>query len=100
MLHRFDGGGLLAEGEREGRARARRGLRPDLAPVGLHDALYGHQADAGTFELGAVQALEDAERLARVLHVEADTLVTHEDHALSAALPGADGDRGPASRSA
>src|SRR5579859_6209979 len=55
-------------------------LRPDTAPVFLHDALHRGQAYSGAFEVfGAVHALENAEQLSGILHVESHTVVADED---------------------
>src|SRR5690348_5492783 len=68
-----------AEREREAGALLRRAGRGDLAAVTLDDALDRRQADAGAGELvDAVQALERAEQLGDVTHVEAGAVVAHE----------------------
>jgi hypothetical protein len=47
--------------------------------VAMDNPLDGGQADAGPFVLfGPVQALEDAEQLWGVAHVEAHTVVSHK----------------------
>ncbi len=55
--------------------------------MALDDAPHAGQADAGALELfHAMQALEYAEQLAGILHVEADAVVPHVDHDLARAL--------------
>src|SRR6266496_2264125 len=68
------------EGERECRALLHRALGPDLAAVAPDDALRAGETDPGPAELGrAVEALERAEELACVRHVEAGPVVPHEE---------------------
>ena len=72
----------------------------DAAAVARDDAAHVGQTDAGALEiLGAVQALEDAEQLAHVFHVEADAVVGDADHPLGPPLVlpalGGDVDLGP-----
>src|SRR3954468_19075945 len=69
-------GVVARQREVEGRAGARAALGPGAAAVALHDAADVGEADPGALELlVAVQALEDAEELVGVLHVEADAVV-------------------------
>src|SRR5918997_106833 len=64
------------EGEEEGGALADVALGPHHAPVTLHDALDRREPYAGALEvLRRVQALERAEELGRVGHVEPDPVV-------------------------
>ena len=61
------------------------------AAVPLDDAADGRQADAGALELVVpVQALEHAEQLARIAHVEADAVVADEDVLLAVRVADAD----------
>src|SRR3989337_2188561 len=63
----------------EGRARSGGSFRPDSAPMAGDDPLDGGKADARSLELGAgVKALEDAEELVDLGHVEAHSVVPHE----------------------
>src|SRR6185295_4548468 len=65
--------------EPERRAAIGRGFGPDFPAVALEDALHDRQPDAAALEFRlAMQALERAEQLRRVLHVEADAVVAHE----------------------
>ena len=58
-------------------------LGPDSAAVPMHDALNRGQPDARAFEcLRRVQALEYAEQLIYIFHVEADAIIANEDHHL------------------
>src|SRR5690606_11631925 len=59
----------LSECKVEGGARVDRSLGPHAPTVAPDDALYRGQTDAGALEFaGAVEALEDAEQLVRVVH--------------------------------
>ena len=50
----------------------------------MNDPLDVGKPDSGAFELvAAVQALENPEQLFRILHVEADTVVTDGNHHLA-----------------
>ena len=74
---------VSAQGKEERRAAIGGGLRPNAAVVLANDALHGRQADSGPFELlSPMKALEDAEKLVGVLHVEADTVVANVDNRL------------------
>ena len=54
----------------------------DVATVALDDAVHRRESDAGAFEFaGLVQTLERLEQLVGVGHVEADTVVTHDEAA-------------------
>ena len=57
-----------------------------------NDATHGGEADARAFEfLGAVEPLKHAEQFVRVLHVEPDAIVPHEEnHAPAFCAGGAD----------
>src|SRR5436190_1105412 len=69
----------LREREVEGGAGAGASVGPDPAAVALGDARDGGQPDAGAGELGlGVQALEHAEQLVAVRHVEAGAVVADE----------------------
>src|SRR5688572_1402178 len=66
------------EREKERRTLVRSGGKPDAPAVSGHDTVDDGEADTRALELArAVQALEDLEQLARVLHVEADTVVAN-----------------------
>ncbi|MNO94319.1 hypothetical protein D3C76_859370 [compost metagenome] len=66
---------------------------PDTAVMALNDAAYACQAYPGAFEVfHAVQALEHAEQLAGVGHVEAHAVVTNADLGFTRVLHGADAD--------
>src|SRR2546428_11742137 len=55
----------------------------------VDDPLYVRQADSRALELvGAMKTLEDAEQLRGVCHLEADTVVAHEDYDLAIRLLG------------
>src|ERR1017187_317797 len=67
------------EGEPEGGPLALRSLRPDAAAVPVDDPLNGCKPDTGAGKLGSgVEALERAEELVGIGHVEADTVVPNE----------------------
>ena len=62
----------------KGRAPTDLGLRPNLAPMPLHDAFDRGQAYASSREIvGAVQALEYAKEPVRKTHVETGAVVAH-----------------------
>src|SRR6185436_18210009 len=66
-----------------------RRFAPDASAMALHDALRVGEAYAGALELAfGMQALEDPEQLARVLHVEADTIVLYPDHGFASCAGG------------
>src|SRR5260370_19472792 len=68
------------EREEEHRALAGRGIGPDAPAVPVHDALYRGEADAGALVLvRRMQALEGAEQLVGIAHVEAGAVVAHEE---------------------
>ena len=74
-----------AQGEEEGRALAGPAFGPDAAAVAGDHALHGGEADARALELGGVvQALEGAEELVGVGHVEARAVVADEEDGLAA----------------
>src|ERR1700756_4025608 len=51
--------------------------------MAMHDALNRRQTDTRAFEgLLRVKPLEDAEQLVRIFHVEADAIVSNEQHYL------------------
>src|SRR5262245_37123825 len=90
---------LPREREAEFRAAAERRLRPDPSAVAFDDAAHGREANAGAFELVlAMQALEYAEELARLAHVEADAVVPHVDLPFPGHVLGADLDERLAAR--
>ena len=64
--------------EIEGRARPGRRLGPDAPLVPAHDPMNDGEPDAGPGKLGAVQALEWLEQLARVGRIEPDPVVLDE----------------------
>src|SRR5580765_1055777 len=75
---------LFPQSEIERRPLVRLRFRPHAAAMAVHHALHDREADAGAFELLlVVQALEHAEELVRVLHVEADAVVLHVDRLLA-----------------
>jgi hypothetical protein len=54
-------------------------LGPDAPPVAADDIAGNGQAHAGAFKLpGAVQALENAEQLPRIRHIEARTVILYK----------------------
>src|SRR5690606_17849681 len=66
------------KGKPEGGAAPGLGVGLDAPSMADQYPAHAGQADAGTGELaGRVQALEHAEQLARVLHVEAGAVVAH-----------------------
>src|SRR5208282_5079520 len=69
---------------------------PYPAAVTGDDALHGRESDPGALEIfGQVQALEHTKELVRVLHVEADAVVSDEhDHVLASAISAPDLDLG------
>src|SRR5579859_1792331 len=69
--------------EEERRADLELPLPPDAPAMPLDDAVYGREAHAVPFEfIRRMQALEDIEQFAGVLHVEARAIVLHiEDSA-------------------
>ena len=72
-------------------AAAHGGRRPYSPGVTLHDAVHRGEADTGALVLGSgVQALEGAEQLLGVRHVEAGAVVPDEEDALGALAVGAD----------
>ena len=84
--------GLESEGER--RAAADLALCADLSAMAADDPLNARQSDPRPGELvRAVQALEGLEQLARMLHVEPDAVVTHDE--LAAIIVLAAGDLDP-----
>src|SRR5262245_25608028 len=65
--------------EVEGRPGAGQPIGPDPAAVALRDPCDGGEPDAGARELGlGVKALEYAEQLVAIRHVEARTVVADE----------------------
>src|SRR5258708_838554 len=63
----------------ECRATLDRALGPDSPTVTSDNALHGHEADAGAFELlGRMQALEHPKQFGYVSHVEAGPIVAQE----------------------
>src|SRR4029078_3952415 len=69
----------LRQREVEGRARAGKAVGPDPAAVALGDPRHGREADARAGVLGlGVQALEHAEQLVAIRHVEPGAVVAHE----------------------
>src|SRR5689334_12347616 len=72
---------MFRESEREGRAFALPGLGPHPAIVPLDDAADVGQADAGSLEVfHTVQALEYAEQLVHVVHVETGAIVGYMEY--------------------
>ncbi len=71
-----------------------RPLCPHAPTMPLHDSLHDRQTDAGALELlGAVEPLEDAKQLVRVLHLESRTVVPDKVRQLARAGGTADLDR-------
>src|SRR6185312_15404903 len=69
----------VCQGETEGRAAIGRGFCPDAAAVAADDPMYRRQSDARALEFAfGVQALEGAEELAGILHVEPRAVVPDE----------------------
>ena len=67
---------LMSEREVENSAFACFAFGAHLAAVAMDDALDGRQADTGSFELlGSVQALEHAEKLSGITHIETRTII-------------------------
>src|SRR5579864_4554394 len=63
---------------------------PDAAAVFVNDPLHRGQTDARAVEVfAAMQAMEDAEHLTGILHVESYSVVPHEQNALSIGQNGA-----------
>jgi hypothetical protein len=82
----------VALGQRKMKRRpgAHRALGPHPPAVTRHDALHQREPDAGTGELRlGMQALEEAERLVVVAHVETHAVVADGIDALRAVLPAA-----------
>ena len=78
------------QGEIERGALVHRAFRPDASAVPVDDPPDGGQADAGAFELlGPMQPLKHAKQLVRVLHVEPDAVVPHEQDDTSRLFAGA-----------
>src|SRR5688572_28270589 len=83
--------GLPRQREVKAGALANPPFGPDPPAVAAHDALHDRQPNTGPGELvGAVQALEDAEQLLDVAHIEADAVVAHPVHAFRRVLASAD----------
>src|SRR5712691_1837175 len=91
-------GGLLAgdrQREEEHGSLADFPLGPDAPPMPVHDALHGREPDAGPGIFGCgMQALERAEKLVGIGHVEARSVVADKKGRASAILQGADFDSG------
>src|SRR5581483_2915052 len=82
---------LRRQREIEDGAAVDHSLGPHAPSVPLHDPLDDREADAGAFELlGAVEALEDPEELARVPHVETRPVVLDEVDRLALPATAAD----------
>src|SRR3989449_10318291 len=79
--------GHASPGEVERRPAVHRSLRPDTAAMPVHDALHRGEPHARALELrGRVEALERAEQLVGVRHVEPRAVVPDEAGALPVAL--------------
>src|SRR5437763_15584511 len=79
-LQRF---AITRNGEEEHGAFARLRFGPDPAAVPVKDALDSGQAHSGALELlRAMKPLKNAEKLARVLEVEAGSVVANENDTL------------------
>src|SRR5579872_1334639 len=80
--------------ERKTGALVERTLRPDATLVTHNDALDYREADPGTRIISlTLQALEDAEKLAHIFHVESDAVVFDIVSGLGGLELGADFDR-------
>src|SRR3989454_6337151 len=78
---------LASQGEVERRPAVHRSLRPHAAAMAVHDALHRGESYARALELdGRVEALERAEQLLGVRHVEARAVVPDEAGAVTVAL--------------
>src|SRR5580692_4736357 len=66
---------FLGQCENENRARTGAGFHPDVSPVPLHNTLADGQADAGAWNLFAVQPLEDAKDTLAILRGNSDSVV-------------------------
>src|SRR5690348_8150305 len=74
----FHGTGTIIaiESKRKGRTFVRLSIRPDAAPMSVHNSLNDRQAYSGSLEFFApMQALKNAEQLTGELHVKADPIV-------------------------
>src|SRR5919201_778183 len=79
--------GSPLQSKEKGRTVARPGIGPHPPAVAVDDALDDGQAHPRPLVLlGAVEALEDAEELVGVLHVEPDAVVPDEVHRPRAAV--------------
>src|SRR2546428_3802060 len=85
-----------SQGEVEGRSPIDGSLGPDPAAVPGDDAPDRRETDAGALEFGrGVQALEHAEQLVCVLHVEAGPIVPDQEGPLAAHIGGSEFDLRP-----
>src|SRR5439155_6637748 len=63
------------------------GFGPNASSMPADDALHICQTNAGALELlRLVQALENAKKFARILHIEADSVIANEDDLFHVAL--------------
>src|SRR4051794_8679683 len=86
----------VRQGEIEGSSLLGLGVGPDPATVPVNDPLHGCKPDACALELSTrVQALEGAEELVGVLHLEAGAVVANEVRPLGAGVHLAEFDRRP-----
>ena len=65
-------------------------LGPHPPAMPGNDPLDDGEPDPGTWELGAMETLEDAEELVDILHVEAGAVIADEIHRLAGAGGAAD----------
>src|SRR5437899_8756035 len=85
-----------SQGEVERRSLIDGAFRPDPAAVPVDDPPDGCEADTGALEFGSgMQALEHAEQLVRVLHVEAGAVVPDHEGLPSVRFDGAEFDPRP-----
>ena len=75
--------GGAGQSEIKGRALVFLTFGPDATSVTLYNPFHRGKTDAGTFELGTVQALERMEHIVGICHVKAYSVVTDEEHGLA-----------------
>src|SRR5579863_1088018 len=86
---------LERQAEVERRSLLRPALSPGAAMVAANDPVDDRQPDASAGEFGLrMHALKRTEELARILHVEASAVVTHEIHVLGGLCESSDLDEG------
>jgi hypothetical protein len=86
---------ILRQCEVKSRTASDFAFSPDAAAMAMDDALHVGEANASTLELtGRVQPLEDGEQFARVVHVEAGSIVADETDLVAVSRELADLDAG------